>query len=414
MAMGRRRRARELARRLAELDEWDARYGLGGAPPGHPLAKDVTPWRYHSPDGSAPINVNSRPVPVRGQHRHRRRRRRVWPAMLTVLGLAGAGVVAVEYPDEARSAAAWALHSGERILGTAVDPTPALAGTGTGQELVVPERVGEVDPVPVPPLPQPPDVAPPPPEAAPEPAVPEAEAPAPPDVAPEPELEVEPGWDSLPPDRSPDLFPPADRWVGWRPATGERILPAVEPGTVGAYVFLGTQPGTDEPVGFSPCGSIPVVVNPDGAPTGYAELVQGSLDRVSAASGLHLVLVGETDEPWMDGTREAGLPILVTWADAHAIPRLGESAGLATPSWHSGPDGRWWAASGQVLVDPALLPTPEALSAVLDHEFAHVVGLGHVGDPYELMSPVNTGQLAFGPGDLAGLAALGSIPCPSV
>lgn len=215
------------------------------------------------------------------------------------------------------------------------------------------------------------------------------------------------------PDRRPDLAPPEDRWVGWRPATGERVLPPVEPDTVGAYSFLGAQPGTDEPVGFSPCGSIEVVVNPDGAPDGYAELVQGSLDRISAASGLHLLLVGQTGEEWVDEPRGAGLPVLVTWADRHAIPRLGESAGFAGPSWHTGPDGRWWTGSGQVVVDPMLLPTREAISAVLDHEFAHVVGLGHVGDPTELMSPVNTGQFSFGPGDLAGLAALGSIPCPS-
>lgn len=410
--MGRRRRERELERRLAELDEWDARYGLGGAPPGHPLARDTTPWRYHSPEGLSPIRLE--PSTTRsGQAPKlvRRRRRRVLPAALTVLSLAGAAVVAVEYPDEARSAGTWALHTGERILGAAVDPTPEVSGTGAGQDLGTLERVDGPDPV------LEPRVAPPPPDVAPEPErVPEPEVVAWPDVAPEPDLElaVESGTDELIPGRSPDLVPLEDRWVGWRPAQGERVLPPVDPGTGGAYTFLGTQPGTGEPVGFSPCGSIEVVVNPAGAPTGYAELVHASLDRISAASGLHLVLVGETDEPWVAGTRAAGLPILVTWADVLAIPQLGENAGLAGPSWHTGPDGRWWSGSGQVVIDPSLLPTWESMSAVLDHELAHVLGLGHVGDPHELMSPVNTGQLSFGPGDLAGLAALGAIPCPSV
>lgn len=359
---------RELERRLAELDEWDARYGLGGAPPGHPLARDTTPWRYHSPDGSTPITIDSRPARA---PRHRRRRR-VWPAVLTVLALGGAAVVAVEYPDEARSAGAWALHTGQRVLGTAVDPTPAVARTGPG-------------------------------------AVPAPDVVPRPDLAPEPDLErVREAAERHPPGPAPD------RWVGWRPATGERILPTVEPGVTGEYAFLGTQPGTDEPVGFSPCGPVEVVVNPAGAPEDYAGLVQGSLDRISTASGLHLVLVGETDELWVDEPREAGLPVLVTWGDVRTIPRLGESAGFAGPSWQTGPDGRWWSASGQVVIDPGLLPTREALAAVLDHELAHVVGLGHVGDPAELMSPVNTGQLAFGPGDLAGLAALGSIACPTV
>lgn len=49
---------------------------------------------------------------------------------------------------------------------------------------------------------------------------------------------------------------------------------------------------------------------------------------------------------------------------------------------------------------------------MLDHELAHVLGLGHVDTPGELMMPVNTGQTHFGPGDLAGLARLGAIPCP--
>lgn len=390
--MGRRRRERELERRLAELDDWDERYGLGGAPPGHPMSRDTTPWRYHSPDGSAPINVDTRSARV--QRRHRRRRRRLWPAALTVLAFVGGAVAVLEHPDEARSAGAWALDTGARIFGTTVDPDPVAAGTGTDRPPVEPERAVEPRLVHEPDVLSEPDVVP-----APE-LLPEPRVIPPPDVAPEPDF-------------VPD-HPPVHRWVGWRPATGERVLPLAEPGTTGPYVFLGTQPGTDEPVGFSPCGSIEVVVNPAGAPDGYAGLVQGSLERISAASGLHLVLVGESDEQWVDEPREAGLPVLVTWADVHTIPELGESAGFAGPSWHTGPDGRWWSSSGQVVIDPTLLPTWDALAAVLDHELAHVVGLGHVGDPTELMAPVNTGQLSFGPGDLAGLAALGAIPCPAV
>ena len=45
------------------------------------------------------------------------------------------------------------------------------------------------------------------------------------------------------------------------------------------------------------------------------------------------------------------------------------------------------------------------------HELAHVVGLAHVSEPMELMFTDNTGQVTFGPGDLEGLARLGSLPC---
>ena len=75
--------------------------------------------------------------------------------------------------------------------------------------------------------------------------------------------------------------------------------------------------------------------------------------------------------------------------------------------------GRSWLASGTVALDAAGLgaDVPAATAAVLDHELAHVMGLGHVGDPTELMAATNTGQTGFGPGDLEGLARLGAIDC---
>ena len=53
----------------------------------------------------------------------------------------------------------------------------------------------------------------------------------------------------------------------------------------------------------------------------------------------------------------------------------------------------------------------EQLIADFGHEVAHLVGLGHVNEPMELMFASNDGQTEFGPGDLTGLALLGSLPC---
>ena len=53
----------------------------------------------------------------------------------------------------------------------------------------------------------------------------------------------------------------------------------------------------------------------------------------------------------------------------------------------------------------------ENVRAVIMHEFGHLVGLGHVQEPGELMSERNDGQLDFGPGDREGLARLGSPTC---
>jgi predicted Zn-dependent protease len=49
----------------------------------------------------------------------------------------------------------------------------------------------------------------------------------------------------------------------------------------------------------------------------------------------------------------------------------------------------------------------DLLRFVLAHELAHAIGLGHVGDPDELMYPYAAGHDRYQAGDLAGLAALG-------
>ena len=49
------------------------------------------------------------------------------------------------------------------------------------------------------------------------------------------------------------------------------------------------------------------------------------------------------------------------------------------------------------------------MGGVLVHEFGHVVGLDHVEDTDELMYRyAGRGSVTFGPGDLAGLAAVGA------
>jgi predicted Zn-dependent protease len=51
------------------------------------------------------------------------------------------------------------------------------------------------------------------------------------------------------------------------------------------------------------------------------------------------------------------------------------------------------------------------MRAILDHELGHVVGLGHVQDPHELMYDEQLERTTFGPGDLQGLARVGSVAC---
>lgn len=360
----RRRRAAELERRLAELDEWDRVYGLGGVP------RDTT-WRYHSPDGLPPparALDRSRPLDrsraldrgrARAHRRAPRKRRGRWVPLTMVVALL---VGAYAFPEEAVVVRGWATTAGRSVLGVpAVDQRSAAAGEP------LPHGAAEAG-----------------------------------------------GVGGVLRDRIQDVVPALQRLsTGWRPATGERVLPAVAPDAGGSYAFVATQPGADVPVGFSPCGTVEVAVNPDRAPRGHTEIVEESLQVLSAASGLELRLVGETDETWSTGPREAGSPVLVSWSADTEVPELaGDRAGMGGATIMTGPDGWSWAASGQVVLDSSELPSRDAHRAVLIHELAHVLGLDHVDDPGELMAPVNDGRTDLGPGDRAGLATVGSIACP--
>lgn len=78
--------------------------------------------------------------------------------------------------------------------------------------------------------------------------------------------------------------------------------------------------------------------------------------------------------------------------------------------------GRLRYATGRVVLDrdvfASLGPRDVVYAqAIVDHEFAHLVGLGHVDDPGELMNEADSQGSSYGPGDREGLARLGSIRC---
>jgi hypothetical protein len=180
----------------------------------------------------------------------------------------------------------------------------------------------------------------------------------------------------------------------------------------GEFTFAMTQPGSDEPVGYDPCVDIEIVVNPQGAPEGYADLVDTAVGRTAAATGLTMRVVGETDDrDFLD--RDLDDPVLVGWASGEEVPELaGSTVGLGgSVAVERG--GRRHYVTGMVVLDvdvPLFHRDGELAQVVLDHEFAHLVGLGHVDSTDELMheTPVRTD---YGPGDLTGLAALGQVPC---
>lgn len=206
------------------------------------------------------------------------------------------------------------------------------------------------------------------------------------------------------------------------------VPPDVDPAG-GAHAFSAVQvvDGVEVPVAWSACRPIRYVVNPVGAPDGFATAVAGVLAEVTAATGLPFVDAGTTDEPVTseregyqpDRYGERWAPVLLGFADEVADPALaGNVAGVGGAAWAEGPDGVRVYVSGAVvldadtLADPTLPDGTPSWVPTLRHEVAHVLGLDHVADPTQLMNPEMTpGVTTFQAGDRAGLAALGRGVC---
>lgn len=220
------------------------------------------------------------------------------------------------------------------------------------------------------------------------------------------------------------LWHPSDRLDGVRRLAGlepERRLPAP---TVlhrgGRFAFLQTQPGSSEPVGWDPCEPVRYAVNPQGQPAGGAELIERAVARTSEATGLEFEDVGETDlRPFRGGSISLGADerLVIGWGDAGEYDELaGDVAGLGGGATEDDSGHVEYVTGGVVLDTEAFTPTtiaqsPQVMEAVVVHELAHVVGLAHVPEPMEMMYDSSRGQISYGPGDLEGLARLGSLPC---
>lgn len=189
------------------------------------------------------------------------------------------------------------------------------------------------------------------------------------------------------------------------------------------YRFMHTR-DDGEPVRWSTCEPIEYVVRPANEPDGARELLEQSVDRIAEVTGLELSFDGTTREapsndrqpyqPRRYGDRWA--PVLVTYSTPEEYPRLeGRAAGYAGPTYvqHSNAAPRY--VSGIVVLDAEQLSSmsDEAARAVMLHELAHVIGLGHVDDRGQLMNPVQYGRgvTDLQDGDLEGLRVLGDGRC---
>lgn len=192
------------------------------------------------------------------------------------------------------------------------------------------------------------------------------------------------------------------------------------------YQFL--RGDRDDPVAYDPCKPITYVIRPDGAPHGSESLIREAVDKVSAATGLKFVYEGVTDEapvsdreamqPERYGDRWA--PVAISWSNPSEAPELeGSVAGVGGSMAVNIEDGPEVYVTGRLVLDaPELAKLMDGRGgkamarAVIMHELGHVVGLGHIDYPGQLMSTHLThGITEFKPGDLTGLAILGAGRC---
>jgi hypothetical protein len=109
--------------------------------------------------------------------------------------------------------------------------------------------------------------------------------------------------------------------------------------------------------------------------------------------------------------------VLFVWEAAGQsdfLPAAGE-VGMGGYTAVSNPAGQWVNVTGQVALSSSAAGAPGFAAAggwahLLLHEIGHLVGLGHVEDPGQVMYPVAGpgAPTAYGPGDRAGLSRLGT------
>jgi hypothetical protein len=233
---------------------------------------------------------------------------------------------------------------------------------------------------------------------------------------------------------------PASTWPAGYPPRGVEAQkqPIGHPAEVaqasGSYVYIDGD-SKSRFVAYDPCRPIHFVTRPDHAPSGGRQLITQAVAAASKASGLMFIDDGDTTEGYSKGRSayqpdrygKRWAPVLIVWETtaeqpkftASAVPGAKNIAGLGGSQAITGDSGSRVFVTGDVQLNATALGElmtrangPELVTAVVKHELGHVLGLGHVQDPAQLMYAYGQpGITRNAAGDLAGHATLGQGKC---
>ena len=193
---------------------------------------------------------------------------------------------------------------------------------------------------------------------------------------------------------------------------------------VTSYSFELINQSSGQPVRYNPCQAVHIRVNVSRAPSGAIDDLGQVLRELSAATGISFIVDGTTEEVDQPnrGLTNPGygpgfVPVNVDWQlpGDSGYPLDPSILGYGGSEWVANSAGDGVFVTGAVVINAgAGLPMgfapagQESDGKVLLHEFGHLLGLGHVGDVGQVMYPdPGQGPASYGPGDQAGLAAVG-------
>jgi hypothetical protein len=192
-----------------------------------------------------------------------------------------------------------------------------------------------------------------------------------------------------------------------------------------SHAFIGRS-ADGEPYRWDPCSTIHYQVDLGQMDDRVLDDVKEAVRRISVASGLAFEFDGVVHVSVNDlvssgdfvTATTAGLhwsPVLIAFRSRSAMRLLGvrRAFGVAMPVTTQFDAEQF--VSGVVVINASAgledgFDRAPSVGTVLQHELGHAVGLGHIFDPFQLMSPVPV-VTDWGTGDLAGLEELGKGPC---